>query len=103
MNFLRTIILVVDMSEKSGEKDLQFNPCKSDFLKKKIIDFSKTFFSNNLISSLAIIGVTNYQAQIISPFSWDHETVKSSIEINWITASGFFSIFNALNVQNYLI
>lgn len=99
MNFLRTIILVVDMSEQSGEKDRLFSPCKLDFLKSKILEFSITFFSNNLISSLAIIGVMDYQAKVICPFSWDHESVKSFIELNWVSSSGFFSFFNALSVK----
>ena len=98
-NFLRNLIIIIDLSEYTNKVD--FKPNRFEFIFQKLEKFIVEFFNYNLSSSIVIIGTRNYCSEFISPFSQDSEFILNNIhqKKKIFTPSGYFSITNSLNLS----
>lgn len=99
-SFFRGLILVVDFSEYLSVKDYTYIPTKLDFLKNYLLDFAKKYFEHNTITTLSLIGISDYIAKSIIPIVYDEINFKSALNENWPKAgSGYLSFYNGLYVR----
>lgn len=75
-NFLRNLIIIIDLSEYTNKVD--FKPNRFEFIFQKLEKFIVEFFNYNLSSSIVIIGTRNYCSEFISPFSQDSEFILNN-------------------------
>ncbi len=76
-NFLRNLIIIIDLSEYTNKVD--FKPNRFEFIFQKLEKFIVEFFNYNLSSSIVIIGTRNYCSEFISPFSQDSEFILNNL------------------------
>lgn len=97
--FIRGLALIIDLSEGINKSLSNYFNNKLDEIKSSLIEFINSYFEQNLISSIFIIGIQNYKASLIVPISYDPETAINYINANFPReALGKFSIYNALQV-----
>ena len=97
-NFIRNLIIIVDLSENSNKLD--YKPNRYEFIFRILEKFIIEYFNYNLSSSMVIIGTRNYSAEFICPFSQDLNIILENLKKNKskFSPSGYFSITNSLNL-----
>jgi len=95
INYLRNVILLVDMTEAVIRND--YFPDRKKFLFEKIEYFITEFFNYNYLSTLSILAINNYFTSIVCTSSNDPEyIIKSFRKIK--DPAGVPSLVNALGV-----
>ncbi len=95
LNYFRKLIILIDMSEMLNSTD--FKPNRQKYLFDKLGVFISNFFNNNFISYISIIQISDYIAQIISPFQEDPDQLISLLNSK-CEVLGMCSLQNGLNV-----
>ena len=97
-NFIRNLIIIVDLSINSNKLD--YKPNRYEFIFRILEKFIIEYFNYNLSSSMVIIGTRNYCAEFICPFSQDSSIILENLKKNKnkFSPSGYFSITNSLNL-----
>ena len=94
-NFMRNLIICIDLSKNSDKVD--FKPNRQKYLLTKISSFINDYFKNNIASAITIISNKNYISEIISPFSYDASFILKHLHFQFNkTPSGYFSLTNTL-------
>lgn len=99
--FLRGLIIIVDFNETISERNTVFSPNKLDYLKEKILELGKQFFERNFLSSISIIGVSDYTAKSLIISCYDYVSFVKEMNEFWPKSgygSGSFSFYNSLYV-----
>ena len=97
-NYFRKLIILIDMSENLNTTD--FKPNRQIYLFDKLEAFIKNFFKSNFLSYITIIKISDYIAQIISPFLEDSSQLISNLHNN-SQILGACSLMNGLNVTTF--
>lgn len=96
-NFLRNLVIILDLSESSNKVDLNdFKPNRHTFLLNKIEKFVSEYFMYNIASSIIILGNRNYSTEMISPYCQDEKKIIENIRKTNLLPQGSFSITNSL-------
>jgi hypothetical protein len=98
-NFFRNLIIVIDFTEKFKTND--YKPNRYLFLYEKLEYLINNYFKYNLISTISVITMKNYIASLTSPFSNDPSKIIENLKKD-STPEGYPSIYNALNVYEFL-
>lgn len=94
-NFMRNLIICIDLSKNSDKVD--FKPNRQKYLLTKISSFINEYFKNNIASAITIISNKNYISEIISPFSYEASFILKHLYCQFDkTPSGYFSLTNTL-------
>ena len=95
-NFMRNLIIVLDLSQNSIKVD--FKPNRHKFIIKKVESFIIQYFKYNIASSIIIVTTKDYISQIISPFSNNIKEIISNLIKGTQVPSGNFSLTNSMRV-----
>jgi len=95
INYLRNVILLIDVTEAMIKND--FIPDRKKFLFEKIENFVNEFFNYNFLSTLSILAINNYFTSIVCTSSNDPEQIIKSFR-KIIEPEGAPSLVNALAV-----
>lgn len=96
-NFMRNLIIILDLSQNSIKVD--FKPNRHKYLIKKLEVFITEYFKYNVASSIIVISTQDYSSQIISPLSSNPSIIISNIIKASESPSGNFSLTNSFRVS----
>jgi len=93
INYLRNVIILIDMTEGIIKNDNLSD--RKKFLFEKIECFINEFFNYNYLSTISILAINNYFTSIVSTSSNDAEFIIRNLKKN-IKPEGVPSLVNAL-------
>ena len=96
-NFMRTLIIILDLTQNSDKVD--FKPNRHKCLIKKLEVFITEYFKYNMASSIIVISTKDYSSQIISPLSNNPSMIIANIIKGTQSSSGNFSLTNSFRVS----
>lgn len=99
---IRNLVLILDMSSAMDDTDMR--PTRLSHILGVASEFITEFFSQNPISQLAIVGVRDGLAQLISPLDGNPEVhIERVLGLKKLTGSGVPSLQNALEMSRALL
>lgn len=104
--FFRGLIVIIDFDENISKRNTIFYPNKLDYLKDRLLELGKLYFERNFLSSISIIGVSDYTAKVLITSCSDFKTFSKELMESWPKTgygSGSFSFYNSLYVSLNLI
>ena len=98
-NYIRNLVIIIDMSESMNSNDLK--PTRFKFFLSKIESLISNFYKYNFISNITIVCIKNYTAEIIGSILNEPFSINQKLGIEY-EPEGYPSLFNALHVFNIL-
>ncbi|KAJ1456093.1 Ssl1-like-domain-containing protein [Pelagophyceae sp. CCMP2097] len=100
---IRYVVVVVDASLASGEKDMR--PSRLAAVKSLVATFVADFFATNALSSLSIIATRDAQAYVVSNLTSSERVTSEALQKSkhLMTSKGDASLVNALGLALELL